>query len=410
VTENGASKVSSGHLNQRIVAGTDGASFYLYHPEDLQHRLTSPLAWPCYHFACRPEFEAGRLVAFDTGADGGYAFRITDGPLTDREKEWLAGSWEFRYTVRRGRVYLDGGYALPSDNYCDESERHPDRWISLPNGNYRVRVNAIEWYSEPGAVNEEGQATDDALPSYVIQFTPIDELESIDVCSTPPRLETSRDWLVAPSPSFADYDTFDGVQVELSDAYVVLVSTSQAPIPGFHITLELSDEFYEAVYGSRGSTILPNRIEQLVIAASGKPPCVGAVVEPSGAGKSGGGPWSMSFHAKRLVRVTSLTPDKFWLTGKVEALDRPHSTVSPDRLDALKLAFADYAKSNEAYRQCIRNPDFEAERVASMNSAPGLTHVLIHHVQMPFSARLELLPLSDAARVERLQTILQDGE
>ena len=104
-----ASKQSSGRLNQRIVAGTDGASFYLFHPADLQHRLTSPLAWPSYHFACRPEFEAGRLVAFHTGGDGGYAFRVTDGPLTDREKQWLAGSWEFRYSVRHSRVYLDGG-------------------------------------------------------------------------------------------------------------------------------------------------------------------------------------------------------------------------------------------------------------------------------------------------------------
>ena len=386
------------------------ASFYLYHPDDLQHRLTSPLAWPSYHFACRPEFDAGRLVAFYTGGDGGYAFRITDGPLTDREKAWLAGSWDFRYRVRHGRVYLDEGYALPSDNYFDESEERPDQWITLPNGNYRVRVNAIEWYSEAGAVNEEGQATDNALPSYVIQFISVEDLESIDVSSTPPRLETSRNWPAAPSPSYADYDTFDGEEIKLSDTYVVQVSTSQAPIPGFHITLELSDDFYEAVYGTRGNFILPDRIERLVIAASDKLPCAGVLVQPSGAGKSGDGPWSMSFHAKRLVTVTSLLPSKLWPMGKVQALDRPESIVSPERMAELKQVFAVYAKSNEDYRQCIPNPDFEAERVASMNSPTGLTHVLIHHVQMPFTTRLELLPLSNAARVERLVVILQKGK
>jgi hypothetical protein len=207
---------SPGQLDQKIIAGTDGASFYLYHPKDLEHRMTSPLAWPSYHFACQPEFEAGRLVAFDTGGDGGYGFRITGGPLTKREKKWLASSWEFRYAVRHERVYLDGGYSLPSADYFDESEDHPEQWISLPNGKYKVTVNAIEWYSETGAVDDNGRATDHALPSYVVQFSPVIDFETIEVSRTPPRLETSKDWEAKPSPSFADYNTFEEEDVELA--------------------------------------------------------------------------------------------------------------------------------------------------------------------------------------------------
>lgn len=394
-------------LNQKIVAGTDGASFFLYHPDDLRHRVSSPLAWTAYHFACQPEFEAGRLVAFDTGGDGGYQFRVTTGPLTEREQKWLVGSWDFRYEVRHGRVYLDGGYALPSDSYFEESEDHPEQWVTLANGKYRVTVSAIEWHSEPGALDDNGSVTDKALPSYVIQFFSVDTFDAIRVSRTPPRMETSKDWPPQESPSFSDYDTFGETDAEVQDRYVVLVNNTDAPVPGFHISMEVSDEFYEAVYGSVGNQVLPDRIEQLVIVGGNEIPGVGVLVEPSGGGKSGDEPWTMSFHAKRLVTVTTINNDKPWPGGDVEILQRPESSVSNEELKELKTAFAEYARSSAAYREAIEHPDFECERVLAMSSATGITHVLIHHVQIPLAEKLQLLSLSDADRVERLLSVVR---
>ncbi len=400
------SNQASDSLNHRISAGTDGASFFIYHPQDLNHRLTSPLAWSFYHFACRPEFEAGRLVAFTTGGDGGDAFRITDGPLTEREKTWLAGSWDFRYVVRHGRTYLDGGYALPSSDYFDESEKHPQQWITLPNGNYRVTVNAIEWYSEPSALDENNNLTENALASYVIQFQPVESLESIKISSTPPRLETSKNWPAIESGSFAELDTFEEEKIELKENYVVQIAAKQAPIPGFHITLETGEDFHHAIYGSKGHMMLPDRIQQLVIASSHQTPCLGVLAEPSGASRRNNGPWKLSFHAKRFVEVFVLEPTKPWMMGTVNELYRPSSTPSEEQLNALKQTFATYAQSNSNYQQNIEYPEFEVERVLAMNSATGITHVLIHHVQMPVAEQLKMLPLSDAERIQRLFSLM----
>jgi len=410
VNERTSSDPVVSHIEQRIVAGTDGASFYLYHPADLQHRLTSPLAWPCYHFACRPEFEAGRLVGFDTGGDGGYAFRITSGELTERERAWSAGSWEFRYVVRHGRVYLDGGYALPSDDYFDESEEHPDQWITVPNGCYCVRVSAIEWFSEPGAINDQGEATGTALPSYVIQFLPTDTLEAIPVASTPPRMEPSRSAPPTASSSFAEYDTYDEEPIDLDDIYVIQTTPDEAPIPGFHLTVEAPDEFYQAVYGSVGNQILPDRIERLVIAPGDETPCLGIVALPSGASRRGAGPWKMTFHGRRLVTVLSRTATSPWPTAQVAAFHRPASKVSAERLHTVKRAFADFATRNATYRTTVRNPDFEAERVAAMECPTSLTHLLIHHLPLPLATRLELLVLSDADRLNQLERLLLEAD
>ncbi|HEY1065697.1 MAG TPA: DUF6386 family protein, partial [Pirellulales bacterium] len=163
-------------FNRTLVVDTDVASFYIFHPEDLAHRKTSPTGWPGYHFACQPEFEAGRLIAFDTGSDGTYKIRLTNESLTAREQEWLAHSGNFRLSVTRGRVYFDNGNSLPSDRYRDETEDYPDQWLQLENGNYKVTVNAIEWDSEPGAVDEEGEVAADSLPCYVVQFAKVDDL------------------------------------------------------------------------------------------------------------------------------------------------------------------------------------------------------------------------------------------
>ena len=399
-------------LDQRIVAGTDVATFYLFHPDDLAHRVTSPLAWESYHFACQPEFEAGRLIAVGTGGDGTYAFRITDGPLTEREKEWLASSWTFRYVVRHGRVYLDGGYALPSEDYIDDSEDHPQQWFSLANGKYQVTVNAIDWSSEPGSVDANRRATERALPGYVIQFSPVENLSGIKVSATPPRLETSKEWQPKPSRSHADYETFEEEDVELVDSYALLVSKDDVPVPGLGITLDVNEEFCTAVKAAKsrkplwGNQTLACRIKQAVIASSEEVPCLGAIADPGHGGQLNGGQWIMPFRPKRLVRVTALEKERTWHRGAVERLDRTSSRVAADDLNRLKMNFSAYAKSNHAYRTVIRHPDFEADRVTSLESAEGVTNLLIHHVQMPRTVRLQLLQLSDADRVQRLNTIL----
>lgn len=393
-------------LDQRMMIGTDIASIYLYHPNDLKHRETSPIDWPNYHFACGPEFAAGRLVAFSTGSDGGYAIRATSDPLSERERKWLCGSWDFRLAVLYGRVYFDGGYSVPSDDYRADWEDYPESWIELPNGSYKVTVHAIEWSSEPGALDDEGNATESALTNYVVQFTMVDDLRTIPSSTLMPQLECSRE--CPPSEGYDFADPFDEAEVELADRYVMLVDPLNVPVPGFQVKLEVSSEFYKAVFGASGNQALPDRITSLVIATSDQPPCLGAIVKPSGASREGRNPWVMSFDVKRLVTVNTMEAgDSEWSHGQVEFLKRAPAEVDLSQVKQLKDAFAAYAKANSDYRAKIENPDFEAERIEAMNQTAGLLNLLIHHVQMPRERRIELLKLSDADRAKRLLTIME---
>ncbi len=394
-------------LDQQFFAATDVASFFLYHPDDLQHRMTSPQGWPYYHYACQPEFEAGRFVAFETGSDGKYQFRVTGGGLTVREKTWLAGSWSFRYRVRQGCAYIDGGYALPSDRFFDNSKERPDQWISLPNGDYCVTVNAIEWYSEPGATNEEGEISPDSLPNYVFQFAQVMDLGSIEPPTTLPRLVCSRDSPARLSMSFAEFDNYDGDKTELSGPYAVKVCSNQVAIPGFKLNVELSDQQYGFLFSSIDPATSVEGSKQIVIACCDEAPCLGAWATFRFASKSNKEPWVVSFDIRQLLIVTSFHAGEPLDLCHVVPLDRPESNVSSESLEMLKAAFAVYAAANEAYLKAIPNATFEGEMVASMSSPTALTHVLIDHIQIPNATRKELLVISDAERVDRLLDLLK---
>jgi len=172
--------------------GTDVATWFLFHPDDLAHRRDDPLDWWAYDFAVRKEFAAGALVAVETGSDGGYTVRCTDGSLSEREGRYRVAVCTFRLRVRHGRLYLDGGDALPCAEAQDRPEDHPDRWIAVANGAYRVTVHAIAWYEDPDALNAHGAVADDALPDYVAVFAPVADLDAVAPPPALPRLELWR--------------------------------------------------------------------------------------------------------------------------------------------------------------------------------------------------------------------------
>jgi Family of unknown function (DUF6386) len=181
-------------LERNIVAGTDGASFFLFHPEDLKHRKDSEPDWIWDDGAT--EYAAANLVGFDTGGDGGFSFRITEGDLTDQERQRLVCSWDFPYIVRHNRVFLDGGDNLPSlDQLADPLDtgnaRLKDKWIDLPNGNYRVTVHAVRAWTDDTRQAIEG------LTSYVIRFQPIADIRSVEPAKGQVMLFHDKGWKAA---------------------------------------------------------------------------------------------------------------------------------------------------------------------------------------------------------------------
>lgn len=396
-------------IEKKIILGTDVASFYIFHPDDLQDRIAAPCGWMDEGFAAQREFETGRVVAFVTGSDGGYGFRITSGDLTDRERTWAAGSWSFRLVVRHGRVLIDGGDALPEASYVRKVPADSDAWIELRNGSYRVEVTAIEWYSEPGALNERDYATENALASYVIQFQEIEDLSSIDPPTAMPILELERSRKPALNPTRSSDQVFDPPAEDLQATYPLIVYAEQAPIPGCELEITPNMKVAEA-FVAHNSTRRKEPIREVVITTDEKYPGLGVLARYAGASRVGEGPWTVDFQAFQQVCIISAKKGKPLASCQVEIWNPPSSRPRKDAVERLKAAFESYARSNASYRQAVKHPDFEAERVASMNSPTALTNLLIHHIQMPVVNRLELLQLSNTDRIKRLIAIMQSAD
>jgi hypothetical protein len=183
-------------MDTTCVVGTDIATFYLYEPEALQHRMHSASDW-FYDLGSVqadlgqvtiPERLDGRLVVIDTalplyvehegatrlvwcGSDGAYAFRCTTGGLTAAEvlreyPETQARQAADVIHVTHHRLLLDGGYVIPPSrpsSMRDAVERHLCAWLALPNGTYLVTPHYLK--SEE---DEEDEPDDE--PAIVLTF------------------------------------------------------------------------------------------------------------------------------------------------------------------------------------------------------------------------------------------------
>jgi len=393
-------------LDRTIAVATDDASFYLYHPDDLAHRLKSPAGWQWFAFACRPEFEAGRLAIFSTGGDGAHQLRVTTGPLTEREQRMLVGAWEFRLRVRRGRVFLDADYRLPHDRLRERPLADDDRrWIDLPNGDYRVEVNTINFYDEPEIRLPNGGLKPDALSSYVIRFQPIDNIDAVSVrSSTAPRMVSE----LAPraGDDCLDRETFEEEKGPLQgDAYILWETPEWRIVPSYDGTLPVSRALYMAAYDFQAERL----VDRFVLA----PPRAEAggwaiLVEKRSGRSSNNETFRITFESRRLVRIKEKFEQEGWTMVHVESLERKLGPVPDDVLTSLKTIFAEYAARSEAYRNEVPCAAFEVERVAAMKSTEGITNVLIHHLRIDDRRRIELLQLSTAERVPALIKIMNE--
>jgi hypothetical protein len=386
-------------VDQTVVVGTDGASYFLFHPEDLAHRRSSPGGWTADDFACGAEFVAGNLVAIDTGGDGAAPIRVTNGALTPREKARVSGSWPFRYRVRHGRVLLDGGLHVPHDT-ASKDQPPEDHWVAIPNGNYQVTVYAIN-----RTIRDAGGAGldfDKTLPEYVFQFRPVPRLDPIKVRSkTSPRLIPGEP-AVAPNEKPPWVSLLDDTSKPLRRSYLAVVKEGSPVTPGTYDHFELSEAAYHATSEAKEFVIV-----------SGKVPGVAVLVRSTGGGSSDG-KWDEVAQGVRLVRVTALEQGDPVPKVSVAPLNRPTARMAPKDVAALKAAFATYAKTDAEFRKSERNPDYQAERAVAIESPTALTNLLLHLVRMPPEERAKLLPLSDAGRIRglraRLESTPPDGE
>lgn len=380
-------------LDRTVDIGTDVASFFLFHPDDLAHRKDDPLDWYSYGFACRQEFEAGSLVAFTTGSDGGYRLRITDGELTAAEQARQTGSWEWGYTVRHGRVLLDNGDHLPSEEMFPIKESDAEQWVTVPNGDYRVTVYPIE-------------REDDSLPDYVIRFEPVDGPLHIANSPAPPELIPRKD---SPPQSSegggADMVYERAEEKPLAHTYPLLVAADTSLLPGGSLSVPVADELFTAVRDEDHTLTNSDGDTCMVLTPSAETPGLGVLARVNGWSEIPGKGGRISLRGERLVRITKRTAGRPLPTAWVEPVERPTAPLGDEEVRALQAAFAEYAARQKEGRNPVSA--FDQDRIAAMTSGKSLTARLIPLLPLPTETRFRLQAASDAERATELRAFLK---
>ena len=387
-------------LNEIRVVGTDSASWFLFHPDDLAHRIRDPINWYSYDFAVRREFAAGTLVAVATGGDGGFSVRLTDQELTQREKQYAVKSQSFRLRLRHGRLLIDGGDVLPSEYGGSVSEDSAD-WISVPNGDYHVTVSAIAWYDEPGAVDHEGSATKNALPSYVAVFEAVEALKAVNIPPSIPQLDP-----LVPSILFFPNPESESVQESWEQEFAILL-WPEVVFPRIPQELSLTREQHGYV-----NSVMKEGIQfSLLVTNQPKSQAVATLFTISSYGSSFDSAeqatgFSMSGHGTQIVEVIRVREKNDILWAAVKPLARPSSKAEFASVDELKQRFAEYAADNPNYRKQVPYAQFHAERVAALTNPLDVGWAIASVLELPADTKRQLLSGAETELIQRLNEAL----
>lgn len=376
-------------LNIKISVGTDVASWFLFHPDDLAYRRHDPHTWWTEDFAIAKEFAAGRLIAVGTGKDGNTNVRFTNQGLTEREQTYARKSAEFRLRVQQGCLYLDGGWAVPSAEQIDPEEcyRTSYGWLTLPNGDYRATVHALAWFEEPGSMNEQGYSTPQALATFVVDIQPVKNLEEISPLTSIPDLEPiiySEEWL----------NPVEEIIIPLEREYPLLC-WDKVIFLGIEQELDLSTITEPFELMDRQVVVSYSQEDQAITTLFK----VGAIQGKDADFLIGVG--------EQLVRLNRIFKrrDAWWV--EVEPYEPPSTCVDSATSERLKQLFADYAAKDTSYQSRIKFHRFYAERVASLKKPKELGWFVAQAIPFSGMQQQALLSLSDADLIEELNRVLE---
>jgi len=379
----------TGGLDKTLSVGTDVAAWFLFHPHDLAHRRAAPHNWWSSDFAIFKEFAAGTLVAVNTRADGNSTVRFTNVGLTERELTYAVSSADFRLQVKHQSLYLDGGYVLPAEE-CDEIEGcDPEGygWIELPNGNYRVRVHAIAWYDEPGALDEDNYSTESALAAYVVHFQSVADLDSIAPPTTLPDL--------SPVCSTSEDAVFsEGEELSIENTPL---PWSEYPVLQWHEVIFPYSKHRLDITGLEPFGVSDN---QMVTVLSLDVPTIGTLVQTSY--------WenhyesTMNVVAIRLVELKRIFKRNEVFCAEVEPYNPTFVPADLESIEELKRLFADCAAIKLTNSIHVEYPHFYAEHIASLTEARELGWRVAHALDLISDRQQELLALSERELIHRL--------
>ncbi|WP_413988582.1 DUF6386 family protein [Labrys okinawensis] len=388
-----------------ILLGTDVAAFVLFHPDDLAHRAQDPLDWYSYDFAYGRESAAGRLIAFCTGSDGGYAIRLTTRDLTPAEAADACPSWSFPLIVRHGRILLDNTDALPSDEQMRDLSSIGDRWFELGNGAYRVTVHPIECPDPANSAREAGTIS----PNYVIQFQPVGDITGIPVAPTPPDIRPDRDWTPRLLDNAANEEFYRWPEARQgSTNYPSLaVPDTMALLPRQFARLCVGDEIAEAAFPKTMKRAA--RAEGFVVAPSFESGAYAILARQSQLSWRDDRKAMLGISGLCLVRVVRGGPAASLKPVEIAPVEKPDMTLDPEAAEDLRARLIMRVNGNPAFQARLDHPSFETERLAALISPEAITTWALMHLDLPFAIRVKGYASPVARRMRMLHDLLATG-
>jgi hypothetical protein len=392
------------HFDITLCVGTDEASWYLYHPDDLAHRNSAPSGWPSFPFAVHKEFAEGNLITLRTGSDGGHLIRFTSGELTKSEKQRWVDSQTFRIEVRHGCLYLDGGDSIPNGEYFREVPRDcPDNWLILPNGKYQATVHALLWKEE--SETEENEENEEiTLPWYVTIFRPVKSFDGIPFPDDIPVLLPERSLPLEEVEEDQDEETFPSI-------HPVLVWPN-AVYPNIVRKLPIDEsqcDYMDDLYAE--SCDLAD-IPTLLLVSKAKVGTTASLVTYDGVGGKGY-VGKMQYHLNVTglypVKIVSLQQRNETLFAEVEKVISDSFASSTD-IQEMRQRFTYCATESSWFQQHVPFPAFYLEQVESENDPEQLAWLIANALELPLSIQNQLLEATHRDRVQLLIQALVDQD
>ena len=362
---------------------TENGTIALFDPFDLQHHEADPPDWYRYDYGIADDLTSGRFSAISTARNGQFRVRVTSSPLLASERPAAGPRATLRLRVLNHRLLLNGGDAWPSINQAASRYAYDERYLAIPNGDYRVTITALDPRLSPGH-------------DFVFQLLAVDDPTKVKHAPAFPQLEIGKQPAVIGlnAPGFQINERCS--EIPRKAEWTALTRTD-LPIPGFRGSFDVHRKFYERGLArqQRGE----NAVIPLVLSQSTQPGDVGVVIAPAN--------WSTyPIEAEVLcaVEITGADTSGDYLRLNIRPLSMGGQALTADVAHQLKNQFSAWSRY-----QSKPGWQFQVARAQRTRHHRSLVAGVMSQLNLAPNDAGNLLRLDPQTRAIRLIDRLQTG-
>ncbi|MBX2882001.1 MAG: hypothetical protein KTR32_18780 [Granulosicoccus sp.] len=247
------------------VVNTNNSMVSLFDPVDLIHHEDDPDDWYLYDYGHDDDLKSGRFAATLLEHNGKIRVRVTEAPLTAQEQAAAGPRATLRLRVRNSRMLLSGGDTWPSEKTSATRYAYDNRWIAIPNGDYRVTITALD--------RRKAVAHD-------VVFQLKEVFDIVDVRHAPgfPQLVVGQNAAVV-GINAQGFNFNEQCSRVPGTAEWTPLTVSKLPMPGAKSRIDISQSIFER--GQAMQRAGKNATMPVVLSQNTLPGSVGVYIEPS---------------------------------------------------------------------------------------------------------------------------------